>query len=494
MVDTPKVAKINEAAPKPQPQAVQQPSQQQPTHTQPTPQAQKQEPQKTVALSQNPKKESQAFDGMTVAQKLNYLNIKEKRGILTPDERKLKEDLKDQLSQGKDGNEGEVTPEDGTKVGPSDEEPKDLFKEQDIIDYMYNDWLLGGANWLYKKTYKKIDQFGQAFKNRCAQAKNDAKKRENAEYNTITTRNNIDDKAVKMYDGSKASIEKGRDGVKATLDAIMAGNIDGSKATECTKILMNELSEDKRQAFCQQAKVMIENLAENMKTIQFVAGQLARAQMGESICMNQDVFKNTNTAQLYEALTKRNAIAIARKMDSCEKQGKDPAKFLKNLTDDVTDANKFTDKQYKKHKFDEAGKKGNTNKTLHKINDRLSLKQDNITQPERLEPQSMLEHLVASNNFDLAITDKLNKMRGSNATLEARNDNYEARRRNFRQRIRSNYRESIQSRINPQGRIAGDRQGQLQAQQQRQATQNKPQHGLTMDSYRLALQQRSATK
>ena len=36
------------------------------------------EPQKTVYLSQNPKKETETFQGMTVAQKLNYLRIKDR--------------------------------------------------------------------------------------------------------------------------------------------------------------------------------------------------------------------------------------------------------------------------------------------------------------------------------------------------------------------------------------------------------------------------------
>lgn len=108
------------------------------------------EPQKTVYLSQNPKKETETFQGMTVAQKLNYLRIKDKRGIITPEERQLKEECEKQLKE-QEGGEGNITPEDGTKVQEEEKDPKDIFKEQDIIQYMYNDWLLGGANWLYKK-------------------------------------------------------------------------------------------------------------------------------------------------------------------------------------------------------------------------------------------------------------------------------------------------------------------------------------------------------
>lgn len=47
---------------------------------------------------------------MTVAQKLNYLRIKDKRGIITPEERQLKEECEKQLKE-QEGGEGNITPE-----------------------------------------------------------------------------------------------------------------------------------------------------------------------------------------------------------------------------------------------------------------------------------------------------------------------------------------------------------------------------------------------
>ena len=485
MADTPKTVSVNEASAPQAPQPVQQPA------PQPTSQNNS-EPQKTIALSQNPKKEAQTFQGMTVAQKLNYLNIKEKRGILTPEERKQQEECREQLAKEQEGDEGEITQEDGTKVGEKDVDPKDLFKEQDIIQYMYNEWLLGGANWLYKKTYKQVDKMYEAFKNRCAQAKMDAQKRKNATYDTITTRDNIDDKAVKLYDGQKASIDKGKEGLKAVLEDIKNGNIDASKATGLTKRLMQELPEGKRQQFCTEAQAMIENLAENMKTIHFVAGQLARAQMAESICINQDAFKNSVPANVFEAMEKRNALAIAAQMDEWQKQGKNPAKLIQKLKDDVEKANKFADKQYKKEKFDEAGKKGKENKTLRKINESLGIPPEEITKPQHYEPQTMLQHLIVSNNLEMGITEKLNKLNSREGVQAARLDeNYTPRRAHLHDRVANcaRYSEMIRSRVNPQGYLAGDRQGQLRTQQLRNV---RPQ--FNMDAYRMAQQQQGATK
>ena len=485
MADTPRTVSVNEAnTPQPTSQPANQPTSQQ--TSQQTSQSNS-EPQKKIYLSQNPKKEEQTFQGMTVAQKLNYLTVKEKRGILTPEERKQQEECKEQLLKEQEGDEGEITPEDGTKVGEKDEEPKDLFKEQDIIQYMYNEWLLGGANWLYKKTYKKIDQYYASFKNRCAQAKNDAKKHKNSDYNTITTRNNIDDKAVKLYDGQKATLDRGKNTLQAQLEAIKSGDTNAAQ-TALTQRLMQELPEGKRQQFCAQAQTMIENLSENLKTIHFVAGQLARAQMAESLCMNQDVFKNAVPSQIFEAMEKRNALAIGAQMDEWQKQGKNPAKFIQKLKDDVEKANKFADKQYKKNIFDEAGKKGQENKTLRNINKSLNIPEAEITKPQNREPQTMLQHLIVSNNLEMSLAEQLKKNTNRLNIEAARNDNYQSRRENFHARM-ANYSNAIRSRTNPRGYFAGDRKGQLQPGQ----SVGSP-ASFKLDTYHLAQRQMGATK
>lgn len=447
------------------------------------------EPQKTIALSQNPKKEAESVAGMTVAQKLNYFRVKEKRGILTPDERQQKEECEKKLKE-QEGDEGLITPEDGAKVGDKDEDPKDLFKEQDVIQYMYNDWLLGGLNWLYKKTYKQIDKSYESFKNRCRQAKADAKARKNNPYSTINTRDTIDDKAVNMFEASRASIEKGRDGIKSILQDIMDGKIDGSKATGFTKKLMNELPEKDRQAFCAAAMEKIENLAENMKSIQFMAGQLARAQMAEALCKDKDAFKNANPAQLFEAISKRNAIAIARQMDELEGRGGNPAKFMKDMEKQIEKANKFADKQYKKEKFDEAGKNGENNSVLHKINERLGIKQEETVKSNRLEPKSMLEHLVDTNNFEDMFTKKLETVKRKEETLDRQRETNDNRRQNLEARRASilQYRESIKTQANPQGYTAGDHQ----AAQVRKNNSQAP--NFSVDAYRLARQTQGAGK
>ncbi len=386
------------------------------------------ESQKTVSLSQAPKKEAENFQGMTISQKLNYLHAQEKRRILTPEEQQQKDLFERQLAE--DGKEGNVTPEDGTKIGEKESNPGDIFKEEDVITYMYKDWLLGGLNWLYKQCYKKIEQAYERAKNRQRRAPKGPQK-----YNTITTRDTIDSKAQKRNESSKAAIDKSRDNVKDILTNIAAGNIDASKASGLTKTLMNGLPEDKRQAFCASAMQKVENLAENMKAIQLTAGQLARAQMAQDICKNQDVFKNTNPAQLYEAIAKRNAILIARQMDELQQRGGNPKNFLQDMSEKVEKANKFADKQYKKNKFDEAGKKGKDNKILQEINERLGIKPEEITKSDRQQPKSMLEHLVSTNKFEDLLTKQLENNRRQTNAVAAQRENNNNRRQNFQARV-----------------------------------------------------------
>lgn len=50
----------------------------------------------------------------------------------------------------------------GIKHADDADEPKGPFKEGDIINYMYNEWLIGLANWCYSKAGKKIKEWGTA--------------------------------------------------------------------------------------------------------------------------------------------------------------------------------------------------------------------------------------------------------------------------------------------------------------------------------------------
>lgn len=50
----------------------------------------------------------------------------------------------------------------GMKNTDEEEEAKGPFKEGDIIDYMYNEWMIAAANWCYKKVGKKLKEWGSS--------------------------------------------------------------------------------------------------------------------------------------------------------------------------------------------------------------------------------------------------------------------------------------------------------------------------------------------
>ena len=348
------------------------------------------------------------------------------------------EDLEKKQADGKEGN---ITPENGKKVGENDKEPKDIFKEEDIIKYMYNDWLIGGMNWLYRKTYKWIDHAYHAAKNRRAQLKEE----KDPNYNTITTDNKIQKRKAKNYDTSAASIDKGAEKTLADLEAIKSGNVDTSKASALTRRIMNEIPESKREAFCNEATSMVKNAAENIKKIQLLAGTLARTQMAENLCKNQEAFSNVNSEALLTALTKRNAILIARAANETQQRGGNVGEFLKEFDKELKKSDKFADKQFKKNKFDEAGKKGKKNKHLQKLNETLGITQEDQTREQDLQPRSMLEHLVSSNNAEAVVTKTLDDNKRQLNASAARRETNNARKEHFQSRIQG----FSGSRLNP---------------------------------------------
>ena len=54
-------------------------------------------------------------------------------------------------------------------------------------------------------------------------------------------------------------------------------------------------------------------------------------------------------------------------------------KIHEEMNEQIEKANKFADKEYKKERFDEAGKKQKTIKFLRSINERLGIKQEETT-------------------------------------------------------------------------------------------------------------------
>ena len=84
----------------------------------------------------------------------SYETLAEKayRGTLTVGEKELFEKMKKQKQEDSMAYKPNLNPHKDQK-----KDHKDKFKEQDVIDYMYNEWFLEGLNWLFNKAEDGLD-------------------------------------------------------------------------------------------------------------------------------------------------------------------------------------------------------------------------------------------------------------------------------------------------------------------------------------------------
>ena len=109
--------------------------------------------QEQAYITANHKKENLKVSQMSPDEKLHYLRVKQQHQHLTFDE---KNELNKLMNEGR---EVEVNPNrDLKKIRPKEgDEIKDIFKDEDILGYMYQHWLLDGMNWLFRKTYSAVE-------------------------------------------------------------------------------------------------------------------------------------------------------------------------------------------------------------------------------------------------------------------------------------------------------------------------------------------------
>ena len=105
--------------------------------------------------------ETPTYDTLSVNEQQDYLNIleeKNKRGLLSVDEQAVYNKAKEEQNKKGDKKIADAGSKDGDENQDPDPEKKGPFKEKDVIKYMYEDWLLEGANWLWTKTAAKLDK------------------------------------------------------------------------------------------------------------------------------------------------------------------------------------------------------------------------------------------------------------------------------------------------------------------------------------------------
>lgn len=331
-------------------------------------------------LTANHKKEDKSVQNMTVKQRLSYLKAKQFEGNITNSEKDEKDKLEDQLNDEKAVN---VKRDDSLKKEKNKEieEPEDIFKEDDILNYMYNKWLLASANWLFKKTYKKIAKLTDKTAEKLIYPAAGGIWKRIKDYFSPkpapqdSTTNFVKDADKNFLNFSKdnlAAADKSQDKFLNKLDRYSQGVATDEEKKTLSFQMINDLPPRKRIEACNNLTAMYVNAANTTKTINYMAAALTRAQLVQNTLETDKPTQFDPT--LFASQSKRNAMLIAQQLDSSQ----NPSQTMKDLYKDIKKANKRVNKSLKKGKYKEASsqhksKNPRANKALQRLHTRLGL-------------------------------------------------------------------------------------------------------------------------
>lgn len=186
-----------------------------------------------------------------------------------PEQQKQPEDEDEETS---DDDNDEINRQNDDKTEDGDEE-KGPFKEGDIIQYMYTDWLIGGANWLWAESAKKI-KTGWYNAKRSMMAK-EAQKKKTRDLEKHDAYKWNDKYSKKALDDSQEKEEKFNkyNGLVEICDKIRDGKLDETNLPDNVKTLIKNMHPQDFKKFFD--KKRIKNCQDNLKNNMISAMQFA---------------------------------------------------------------------------------------------------------------------------------------------------------------------------------------------------------------------------
>lgn len=362
-------------------------------------------------LTANHKKEDKAVQNMTVKQRLSYLKAKQFEGNITNSEKDEKDKLEDQLN---DEKAVDIKRDNSLKKekDKDTEDIEDIFKEDDILNYMYNKWLLAGANWAFKKTYKGVAWLSDKTAEKIIYpaaggiwkgVKDYFSPKPAPQDSTNNFVKDIDKNFVNTSKANLAAADKSQDKFLNKLDRYSRGEgTDEEKKTISFQVI-NELPPHKRIEACNKMADMYVNASNNVKAINYMAAALTRAQMVQNTLGSDKPAPFDPT--LFEAQSKRNALLIAQQLDG----SRDSSKTMADLYKDIEKANKRVNKSLDKGKYKEASTKHKSknpraNEALQRLHTRLGLdeqgKNIQTPQPQNTTGLNLYQQLVQYQDMD----------------------------------------------------------------------------------------------
>ena len=206
------------------------------------------------------------------------------------------------------------------EIGGADYDDKEdnIFKAGDIIDYMYNDWLIAGLNGIWKWCCKKTKSgyYDKKYKQHLQDAQKPAEKALQS-YDTYKKMNDAEKKAVEdinakeaLYDNDKSLIEQAQ--------KIREGNYEGLTPQQKARLQnadpkkLNQFLDTNNIAKCQEAynsyRVAAAQFANNYAQLMFMDAKMRNPDDPEIKDMDKAMAKFKNEGYLLFARSIENAV------------------------------------------------------------------------------------------------------------------------------------------------------------------------------------------
>ena len=399
--------------------------------------------EKTAEINENTGAEAEVnetpnFNDLSVSEQQDYLNIleeKNKQGILSVTEKALL----DQAEENKNKS-NEKTGDLGRRNGDENEEPdadkKGPFKEKDVIQYMYEDWLLAGANWCREQCAKKIDKGFYAAERRLRNWADEKKLEKNKTYETETRHKLMEDHALSSGQGWQDLLDKKEEAQLKNLQLLKEGKYNQANVSPTTKVLFANMDEKEKKDFFKVADQGIKNYYSNIAAIEQIANNYVRAGMTLDLAQNKDYYQGQNINKEFDNQKLHAMKLIARRLDYEIKSGGNPQKLMGKLLNESQSASKLANKTIDKRKFMERNKKPKSglSSSVLLISDTMK----EVNTPEMEQQRGFYETAMMSQNFDQGMErsqEQLNRAFAANLVQKDQNNDRRDRVALFKQKL-----------------------------------------------------------
>ena len=277
-------------------------------------------PENTANVNETP-----TYNTLSVSEQQDYLNIleeKNKRGLLSVDEQAVYNKAKEDQNKKGDKKIADAGSKDGDENQDPDPEKKGPFKEKDVIKYMYEDWLLEGANWLWTKTAAKLDKGYYWAQRKMLERMREKQIEKGKTYETETRYNQIEDHALSSGQANSDLIDKHQEEQLKNLKLIKEGKLNEAKVSDSTKVLLANMDEKEKQQFFKVAEQGIKNFYENMAIAEQFASNYARAGMTLDLAKDKDYYQGKDLKAEFDKQKAHAMQLFARRMDMEAANGK----------------------------------------------------------------------------------------------------------------------------------------------------------------------------